>query len=252
MGRGVCLNSFLVAALVAILLPNAVYSAQLINSWSFSNNLNDNVGSATLQSVSPQQKWIYTSDRYCNPSSAVYFAQDYLQAPPGVYFDGGDYSFNTWIWTNSLRSWQRIFDFGNNQQDRKENVILAFYETSFKICAEINTPLPRLYMDDNLFQLKQWNMITFVLNGTQGYIYLNVQQVKTGGLNPPQNITRNFNYFGKSKFAHDGYLDAILDEIELHKGALSASDIQSKYQAASQGIYFFNFSIHFSLYLLKI
>jgi hypothetical protein len=70
MGPGVCLNNFFVAVLVVILLPNAVYSAatvikaQLINSWSFSNNLNDNVGSATLQSVSQPQKWIYTSDRY--------------------------------------------------------------------------------------------------------------------------------------------------------------------------------------------
>ena len=52
----------------------------------------------------------YTRPTAINPSSAVYFAQDYLQAPPGVYFDGGDYSFNTWIWMNSLRSWQRIFD----------------------------------------------------------------------------------------------------------------------------------------------
>ena len=183
----------------------------------------------------------YTRPTAINPSSAVYFAQDYLQAPPGVYFDGGDYSFNTWIWMNSLRSWQRIFDFGNNQEDRKENVIFAFYEASFKICAEINTPSPKLFTPDNLFQLKQWNMITFVLSGTQGYIYLNGQQVATGALNPPQNILRNFNYFGKSKFAHDGYLDAIIDEMELYKGALSASDIQTKYQAASQGLYLFNF-----------
>lgn len=199
MGRGVCFNNFFVAVLVAILLPNAVYSAatvikaQLINSWSFSNDLNDNVGSATLQSNSQPKKWIYTSDPYCNPSSAVYFAQYYLQAPPGVYFDGGDYSFNTWIWMNSLRSWQRIFDFGNNQEDRKENVIFPFYEASFKICAENNTPWPKLFTPDNLFQLKQWNMITFVLSGTQGYIYLNGQQVATGALNPSQNILRNFN-----------------------------------------------------------
>lgn len=172
--------------------------------------------------------------------------------PPGVYFDGGDFSFNTWIWMNSLKPWQRIFDFGNNMEDRKENVILAFYEATFRINAELNTAWPKLTSDDNLFKLKQWKMITFVLSGSKGYIYLDGKLVKTDTVTLPQNIIRNNNYFGKSKFAHDGYLDAILDEIELYSGALSASEILTKYQEASQGIYLFKYIFFHLLYSWKI
>jgi len=238
-------NRFLVAFcfIIVILVPNSVYSQTiarkpiLLNSWSFSNNLNDEVGQATLTSVSQPQRWIYTSDRYCNPSSAVYFAQDYLQAPSGTYFDGGDYSFNTWIWTNSLRSWQRIFDFGNNQENRKENVILAFFGKTYKINAMQAEGWEGLTTGDNLFELKKWTMITFVLSGTTGSIYINGELKKTAVVpSLPLNVIRNFNYFGRSKFSWDGYLDAILDDMELYRGALSASDIQNKYQTESQGI----------------
>ncbi len=210
----------------------------MINSWSFSNNLNDDVGGQTL--FGGGSKWIYTSDRYCNPNSAVYFNRDYLQAPPGVYF-GSDFTFNTWIWTNSFNDMQRIFDFSNLSADKKENVVFSFYATQNRLATYANglnylngmTP-QRIQTGNNLLNLSQWYMVSLVLSGTTGYIYLNGVQVATGPFLHPQIVTRQNNYFGKGPYAP---LDAILDDMELYNVALSASDINAKYQSAlSKGI----------------
>jgi hypothetical protein len=75
-------------------------------------------------------------------------------------------------------------------------------------------------------------MLTTVLRGSTGYIYLNGLQIATGQLNHPRITTRQNNFFGKSLNAISSNLDAILDDIEIHDVALSASDIDSKYQSA--------------------
>ena len=90
----------------------------------------------------------------------------------------------------------------------------------------------------DILRLSQWYMVSLVLNGTTGYIYLNGVQVATGQLFHPQNIIRQNNYFGRSQYSWDAKLDAILDDMELYNVALSASDINAKYQSAlSKGIY---------------
>jgi len=52
------------------------------------------------------------------------------------------------------------------------------------------------------------NGISFVLNGRTGYIYVNGNQVATGTLNVPNNITRGNNFIGKSNWPNISNADA--------------------------------------------
>ena len=81
----------------------------------------------------------------------------------------------------------------------------------------------------SIINLNQWFFISFVLNGTTGFIYINGNQVATGTLNVSNNQTRTNNYIGKS----DLNADAIYDEFKIYKEALSSNDILKEYQSSS-------------------
>jgi hypothetical protein len=120
---------------------------------------------------------------------------------------------------------------------RREDVIFGFEGGNNQLIVFTNGGDKLLRTNNNLLKLSQWYMVSLVLSGTTGYIYLNGVQVATGPLFHPQNIIRQNNYFGKSQFNWDAKLDAILDDMELYNVALSASDINAKYQSAlSKGI----------------
>jgi hypothetical protein len=84
-----------------------------------------------------------------------------------------------------------------------------------------------------IINLNQWYFISFVLNGTTGYIYVNGKQVVIGPLQIPNNEIRTNNYIGKSNSVHDSNADAIYDEIKIFKGALSSNDILNEYKNSS-------------------
>jgi hypothetical protein len=55
-----------------------------------------------------------------------------------------------------------------------------------------------------IISLNEWYFISYVLNSKTGYIYVNGNQVATGTLPIPNDITRASNYIGKSNW--QGYI----------------------------------------------
>jgi hypothetical protein len=53
-----------------------------------------------------------TYDRFNNPNSALSLKNGFLNAPPGVYFNGNDFSVTAWIRLHAYNKWSRLFDFG--------------------------------------------------------------------------------------------------------------------------------------------
>ncbi len=143
---------------------------------------------------------------------------------------------------NSLNNFQRILDFSNGKNNYDKHALSFRFEgnTSALCLSSISTFNGyggTILRQSGSLGLKQWHMLTVVLRGTSGYIYLNSVVAKQDLLNHPQIVTRQFNYFGKSPFESDSNLDAILDDIEIYNVALSVDEIKSKYQAAlNQGM----------------
>ena len=202
-------------------------SVKLINYWPMSN-LSDVVGGANLFGG---LNYSFVSDRFGSPNSAIYFNKGYLQVPEGVYFSG-DFTFTAWIFLKSYQSWSRIFEFGNG--DGNDNVALAMNGASSKISGLMfNGSFGSYIHTSSIINLNKWYFISFVLNGTTGYIYVNGSQVINGTLNVPNNIIRTRNYIGKSNWATDLNADAIYDEFKIYKVALSSNEISNEYQSSS-------------------
>ncbi len=72
---------------------------KLINYWPMSN-LNDLIGEANLYNG---YNYLFVSDRFCTPNSAIYLRNGYLQIPDGVYLSG-DFTVTVWISLKYIRS----------------------------------------------------------------------------------------------------------------------------------------------------
>jgi hypothetical protein len=191
------------------------------------SNLSDVVGGANLYGG---ENYSFVPDRFGSQNSAIYFNQGYLQVPSGNYFSG-DFTFTAWIYLKTNQPWLKIFDFGNNGDGGSDNVGLAINMTNSKITGFTYNNSSRLLIQASsiIINLNQWYFISFVLNGTTGYIYVNGNQVANDTLNVPNNITRINNYIGKS----DLNADAIYDEFKIYEGALSSSNIMNEYKINS-------------------
>jgi hypothetical protein len=188
------------------------------------NNLTDVIGGANLYRGF---NYSFFPDRFSTPNSAIYFNRGYLQVPAGAYFSG-DFTVTAWIYLKSYQYYSRIFDFGNGQEN--DNVLLAMVDRtsqmigfSSKTCIKTSPPI---------INLNEWYFISFVLNGTTGYIYVNGNQVVTGPLHIPNNILRTNNYIGKSNWANNSNADAIYDEIKIYNQALTSIEISRQYSVS--------------------
>jgi hypothetical protein len=194
------------------------------------SNLTDIIGGRDLFGG---DSYSFVSDRFCSPNSAIYFNQGFLQVPEGAYFSG-DFTVTVWIYLKSYQYNSRIFDFGNGAGS--DNVGLAFYWTTSQMYGFTFSGSSYSYiMSSPIINLNEWYFISFVLSGTTGYIYVNGNQVGTGTLNVPNNITRTTNYIGKIIWAINGNpnADAVYDEFKIYEGALSSGDIMNEYQISS-------------------
>jgi hypothetical protein len=191
------------------------------------SNLSDVVGGANLFGGG---NYSFVSDRFGSPNSAIYFNQGFLQVREGVYFSG-DFTFTAWIYLKSYQTWSKMFDFGNSGDGGSDNVGLAMNETNSKISGFTYNNSAQLAIQTSsiIINLNEWYFISFVLNATTGYIYVNGNQVANGSLFAPNNLIRTSNYFGKSNLN----ADAIYDEFKIYKVALSSNDILNEYQSSS-------------------
>jgi len=168
----------------------------------------------------------FTTDRFGNANSAIYFNSGYLQVPSGIYF-GGDFTFSAWINLKSHQSYSRIIDFGNGYSN--DNVILSFDNTNPNLFLTIFSGATQSDLYSSIvLQLNQWYHVALVLSGTNAFIYINGVITASGTMLVPNSIQRTANYIGKSN-GQNPNADAIYDEIQIYQGAMSSADILSLY-----------------------
>jgi hypothetical protein len=194
------------------------------------NSLKDIIGGGNLYGGS---NYSYTYDRFCNPFSAIYFNNGFLQVPPGVYFSG-DFTFIAWIKLKSHQKSSGIIDFGsylgsNGVENIGIRLEFQFYLNAFVSSADF---LSKLSASSVTIALNQWYHVAYVLNKTIGYIYVNGTKAASGTLNIPKNVMRTLNYIGKDKVGA-GNADAVYDDIRIYKIALSWESISNDYTKSS-------------------
>jgi hypothetical protein len=78
-------------------------------------------------------------------------------------------------------------------------------------------------------------LIAFVLYNYYGKLYINGDLASFTKMITPSIVQRTSNFFGRSNKNDSKYINAILDDFRLYRGAMSAYDVQYDYNMTSIG-----------------
>jgi hypothetical protein len=153
---------------------------------------------------------------------------DHVTIPASTWFNGGDFTIESWVKLNEYTNWAKIIDFGNGELD--DNVILcASDQLSGKPSLQIynkSGPSFTLTATDPIV-INTWTHLAATLQGMTAKLYVNGVEVATNNLTqPPNNVTRSQNYIAKSNKASDDFLNGKIDELRIWNVAKTAEQIQ--------------------------
>ena len=156
----------------------------------------------------------------------------YLRLPEGFLKTATDATFLVWIKLQSFVSYERVFDFGFD-----ENVNMYLTPTTTDGAAgkmqlaitKGSTRGEQLISVPTEFKLNEWTRVAAVKRGDSFELYLNGRLVgRQTGVTLAIDETvgdGGANYLGKSQYAHDKNLRATLDGFAVYKRALSQAEI---------------------------
>ena len=166
------------------------------------------------------------STKYLPFPSALNFntsLQNYAALPSAVYFSG-DFTIECWVYLTATTNWSRIIDFGNGASSN--NVL---FSTSTGTSGN-----PGLHVGGSQYQanstvpLNQWVHLAATMTGTSATIFINGIASGTATLVAPANVTRNYNYIGRSNWGWgDAAPDGSFDELRIWSIAKTGAQIQA-------------------------
>jgi hypothetical protein len=155
----------------------------------------------------------------------------YLSVPSGILASAVEMTVAQWVYLKSNPSWQRIFDFGQDQ-----NVDMVFVSNNNstgrpRFAISLTGPSGAQVIDGpSAFPTGSWTHLAIVIGPSGGILYINGQQVGANSsltLRPVDLGSTPNNFFGRSQYASDPYLDGNLDEIRIYDRALTPAEISA-------------------------
>lgn len=155
--------------------------------------------------------------------------RDYVQVPEmnEDYSQGLTVSF--WAKPTSNGSWARFMDFGNACPS--DNIIFTRYATTNNLMLQTfqgGTP-STLIATDGIVQ-NEWHHYVFTIDASnKGTIYRDGDVLTSGTVTLPSNLTRSYNYIGKSCSGGDALYAGFMDEFAVLNRAFSDEEVKATY-----------------------
>jgi len=179
---------------------------------------NDN--HATLSGGVLQKDGKFRSSLQLDGSSA------YAEMPTAILNGLDELTISAWVNLNDLRTWQRIFDFGNGVD--RYLFLTPMSETGKMKIAIKNGGGEQIINTETEFPVDTWTHVAFTWSGSSGILYLNGHEAARNddlSLKPSDMAGTTGNYIGKSQFDVDPYLSGQVDEVRIYSKALTADEI---------------------------
>lgn len=175
-----------------------------------------------------------TADPIRGPVLSLDGANQYVSLPGGI---GAMRTFSAWVKWNGGNDWQRIFDFG---VDDNSYAMLTAEANSGKLRFEItpNGPSESRDLDSpNSLPVNVWTHVAVGLDGRQAVIFINGQAVAVNSsVNLlPSDVMGPANYLGRSQFAADPYFDGQMDSVLISSQNLPIEEITASSVGLSDG-----------------
>ena len=177
--------------------------------------------------------------RFDNPAGSddpnnVYAQYAEIENPDLVAYE--DITISAWVYSNGGAAWNRIVDFGNNNQDYID-IATNWWGDAGRVGSEIHvagaggavvSPVGALV--DN-----EWTFVMVTLSGDQLRLYMDGELVsgpETVTQDPIEFGPTSQNWLARSQWGGgDGYFDGLIDEVKIYNYGLTAAEAGQKYLA---------------------
>ena len=200
---------------------------ELIASYSFEQNLNDLTGH--LMHCDHYGKANYTTGKVDSYALKLNGTSNFIQLPTAIAHRE-EMTISLWLKWYSGSKWQRIFDFGNGEQQYM--FLTANADNGMLRLAAKNGDSEQQMDICKLKTNYTWQHIVITINENSIVAYVDGQKqaestditVRTADFKPV------FNYIGRSQFADDPLLKADIDDVRFYNYSLSSADVENLYQ----------------------
>ena len=156
----------------------------------------------------------------------------YGQVPAGVYFNGSDFTIQSWIKSDiPSQTWSRVIDFGNGAGSDTVILVASAGNSAQPMLSIYAGPATQFQSTTALVASKWTNVAaTFDSVNKMGYIYMNGQLTATmANMQTPRNIIRALNYIGRSNWAPDLYFKGSMRSVQIYNRQFSTFEMASYY-----------------------
>jgi hypothetical protein len=198
-------------------------------SWRFDQNngssATDSSGNSRHAALVNTPTW--TAGRLNNGLSFASASSHHATLPSGVVSTLNDFTLSVWVRMTTLANWARIVDFGTGTTNYL--FLAPRASTGFPRFALRTATVGEQSINGTVaLPTGTWTHLAVTLSGSTGTLYVNGVAV---GTNPAMTLTpaslgvTTQNYFGRSQFSADLYLNGALDELQIHARALTAAEV---------------------------
>lgn len=130
----------------------------------------------------------------------------------------------TWVKLNNNNTWQRIFDFGNGED---ENMFLTARNGSGNLQFTITNGGNTQNLNGPALDTNRWMHVTITLDATGIILYVNGTEVDQIASTPisPMDFKPVLNYIGRSQYANDPLLNGSIDDFRIYNYKITPAEI---------------------------
>ena len=199
---------------------------ELIASYSFENTLNDQTGH--FMHCDHYGKVSYATGKVDSYALKLNGTSNFVQLPTAIAHRE-EMTISLWLKWYSGGMWQRIFDFGNGEQQYM--FLTANADNGMMRLAAKNGDSEQRMDICKLKTTYAWQHIAITISKDSIIAYVDGkrQAVSTDMTVRTADFKPVFNYIGRSQFASDPLLKADIDDVRFYNYSLSSSDIENLY-----------------------
>ncbi len=152
-------------------------------------------------------------------------SNDYVALPDNLG-DGTDFTFAAWVYWDGSGQWQRIFDFGANDQ-RYMLLTPRSGGNTLRFAISVESYSNEQIMETTQLATGSWRHLAVTIKDNTGKLFVSGSPVATNTsmtLNPSDLKTLR-NYLGRSQFTPDPYFNGRLDEVIIADYAMTDTQI---------------------------
>jgi hypothetical protein len=131
-----------------------------------------------------------------------------------------------WVYYNSFKHWSRVIDLGNGAG--KDNIVFANVGNTNSLALDIKKGAAgERITAENALETGKWMHLAATIDAAgNGKLYKNGEEIQSGKIQLPPQVSLTLNYISKSNWESDGYFNGRMAEVRLWNRARLAEELQ--------------------------